>query len=89
MEECIRLEEEKARRHGKVYNWETATYDRIWNDDEVLNLRSVETKFPAIVFDGTFTSHAALLCEPMVSPLNDDKIDFKISFDESDDEITW
>ncbi|GKA41402.1 hypothetical protein Tco_0733995 [Tanacetum coccineum] len=27
MEEYIRLEEEKARRHGKVYNWETAKYD--------------------------------------------------------------
>ncbi|GJW72378.1 hypothetical protein Tco_0129295 [Tanacetum coccineum] len=27
MEEYIRLEEEKARRRGKVYNWETATYE--------------------------------------------------------------
>ncbi|GJZ97325.1 hypothetical protein Tco_0669778, partial [Tanacetum coccineum] len=26
MEEYIRLEEEKARRRGKVYNWENATY---------------------------------------------------------------
>ncbi|GJT12976.1 putative reverse transcriptase domain-containing protein [Tanacetum coccineum] len=30
MEEYIRLEEEKARRRGKVYNWETATYGKIW-----------------------------------------------------------
>ncbi|GJY64094.1 hypothetical protein Tco_0465554 [Tanacetum coccineum] len=30
MEEYIRLEEEKARRHGKVYNWETAMYGKIW-----------------------------------------------------------
>ncbi|GKA27334.1 hypothetical protein Tco_0713502 [Tanacetum coccineum] len=30
MKECIRLEEEKARRRGKVYNWETATYGKIW-----------------------------------------------------------
>nr|GEY76578.1 hypothetical protein [Tanacetum cinerariifolium] len=43
IEEYIMLEEEKARRHGKVYNWETA-------------------------------------------PPNDNKIDFRISFDESDDE---
>ncbi|GJU49293.1 hypothetical protein Tco_1218848 [Tanacetum coccineum] len=86
MEEYIRLEEEKARRHGKVYNWETATYGRIWDEDEVHNLRSVETKFPAIVFDDTFTSQATLSCEPMVSPLNDNEIDFRISFDESDDE---
>ncbi|GKG42264.1 hypothetical protein Tco_0476562, partial [Tanacetum coccineum] len=43
MEEYIRLEEENARRHGKVYNWETATYGRIRDDDEVHNLRSIET----------------------------------------------
>ncbi|GKB55643.1 hypothetical protein Tco_0911829 [Tanacetum coccineum] len=30
IEEYIRLEEEKARRRGKVYNWETATY--VFND---------------------------------------------------------
>ncbi|GJT00106.1 hypothetical protein Tco_0821275 [Tanacetum coccineum] len=29
MEEYIRLEEEKAHRYGKVYNWETATYGKI------------------------------------------------------------
>nr|GEV82337.1 hypothetical protein [Tanacetum cinerariifolium] len=28
----------------------------------------------------------ALSCEPMISPLNDNQIDFRISFDESDDE---
>ncbi|GJT33724.1 hypothetical protein Tco_0924143 [Tanacetum coccineum] len=46
MEEYIRIEEEKSRRHDK----------------------------------------ATLLCEPTVSPLNDNEIDFRISFDESDDE---
>ncbi|GJW03969.1 hypothetical protein Tco_1562825 [Tanacetum coccineum] len=34
MEEYIRLEEEKARRRGKVYNWETATYGKIWYDED-------------------------------------------------------
>nr|GFD54109.1 hypothetical protein [Tanacetum cinerariifolium] len=29
MEEYNKLEEEKARIRGKVYNWETATYGRI------------------------------------------------------------
>ncbi|GJU16421.1 hypothetical protein Tco_1144387 [Tanacetum coccineum] len=37
-------------------------------------------------FDDTFTSQAALSCEPMVSPLNNNEIDFRISFDKSDDE---
>ncbi|GJX65554.1 integrase, catalytic region, zinc finger, CCHC-type containing protein [Tanacetum coccineum] len=85
MEEYIRLEEEKARRRGKVYNWETATYGKIWDNEDVHDLRSVETEFPAIVFNDTLTSEAALSCEPTVSSLNDE-IDFRISFDESDDE---
>ncbi|GJY74597.1 hypothetical protein Tco_0479028 [Tanacetum coccineum] len=86
MEEYIRLEEEKARRRGKVYNWETATYGKIWDNEDVHDLRSVETEFPATVFNVTLTSEAALSCEPTVSSLNNDEIDFRISFDESDDE---
>ncbi|GJS66273.1 hypothetical protein Tco_0680837 [Tanacetum coccineum] len=86
MEEYIRLEEEKTRRRGKVYNWETATYGKIWYDEDFHDPRFVETEFPAIVFDDTLTSDAAFSCEPTVSPLNDNEIDFRISFDESDDE---
>ncbi|GJZ11762.1 hypothetical protein Tco_0546521 [Tanacetum coccineum] len=40
----------------------------------------------SIVFNDTLTSEAALSCEPTVSSLNNDEIDFRISFDESDDE---
>ncbi|GJS98176.1 hypothetical protein Tco_0819346 [Tanacetum coccineum] len=86
MEEYIRLEEEKARRRGKVYNWETATYGKIWYDEDVHDLRSIKTEFPAIVFDNAFTSKVTHSYEPTVSPLNDNKIDFRVSFDESDDE---
>ncbi|GJV41692.1 hypothetical protein Tco_1420132 [Tanacetum coccineum] len=86
MEEYIRLEEEKARRHGKVYNWETTTYGKIWDNEDAHHLGSVETEFPAIVFNDTLTSEAALSCEPTVSSLNNDEINFRISFDESDDE---
>ncbi|GJZ68924.1 hypothetical protein Tco_0632474 [Tanacetum coccineum] len=86
MEEYIRLEEEKACRRGKVYNWEIATYDKIWDNEDVHDLGSVEIEFPAIVFNDTLTSKAALSCEPTVSSLNNDEIDFRISFDESDDE---
>ncbi|GKB40762.1 hypothetical protein Tco_0885704 [Tanacetum coccineum] len=86
MEEYIRIEEEKARRRGKVYNWETATYGKIWDNEDVHDLGSVETEFPAIVFNDTLTSEATLSCEPTVSSLNDNEIDFRISFDESDDE---
>ncbi|GJY05944.1 hypothetical protein Tco_0371884 [Tanacetum coccineum] len=86
MEEYIRLEEEKACRRGKAYNWETATYGKIWDNEDVHDLRSVEIEFPTIFFHYTITSEATLLCEPMVSSLNNDEIDFRISFDESEDE---
>ncbi|GJY08716.1 hypothetical protein Tco_0375770 [Tanacetum coccineum] len=86
MVKYIRLEEEKARRHGKVYNWETTTYGKIRYDEDVHDLGSAETEFPAIVFYDTLTSEAAISCEPMVSSLNNDEIDFRISFDEFDDE---
>ncbi|GJS11469.1 retrotransposon protein, putative, ty1-copia subclass [Tanacetum coccineum] len=52
----------KKSTRGKVYNWETATYGKIWDNEEQLS------------------------CEPTVSSLNDNAIDFRISFDESDDE---
>ncbi|GJY85000.1 hypothetical protein Tco_0499026, partial [Tanacetum coccineum] len=79
------LEEEKAHKRGKVFNWQTATYGKIWDNEDVHDLGCVETEFPAIVFDDTLTSEAALSCEPTVSSLNNE-IDFRISFDESDDE---
>ncbi|GJU50225.1 hypothetical protein Tco_1219780 [Tanacetum coccineum] len=56
MEEYIRLEEEKACRHGKMYNWKTATYGKIWGNEDVHDLESVEIEFPAIVFNDMITS---------------------------------
>ncbi|GJV80177.1 hypothetical protein Tco_1516047 [Tanacetum coccineum] len=53
---------------------------------EYIRLDEEKARRHAIVFDDTFTSPAALSCEPMVSPLNDNEIDFRISFDKSDDE---
>ncbi|GJQ92734.1 hypothetical protein Tco_0003873 [Tanacetum coccineum] len=76
MEEYIRLEEEKVRKREKVFNWQTATYGKIRVDDDFYDHRSMEIEFPAIVFNDTLTSEATLSFE----------IDFRISFDESDDE---
>nr|GEV22004.1 hypothetical protein [Tanacetum cinerariifolium] len=86
IEEYIRLEEEKAHRNGKVYNWETVTYDKIWYNEDVYDLRSVETEFPAIVFDDVFTSNVTPSYKPTISLFNDNKIEFRILFDEFDDE---
>nr|GEV15095.1 hypothetical protein [Tanacetum cinerariifolium] len=86
MEEYIKIEEEKACRHGKVYKWENAKYSKIWYDEDVHGLRSVETKFPTIVFNDNLTSNETLSCECTVSSLNNNEIDFRISFDEYDNE---
>ncbi|GJS68941.1 hypothetical protein Tco_0683506 [Tanacetum coccineum] len=87
MEEYIRLEEEKAQRHGRTFNWQTTTYGKVnYCEDEDDSFTNFKTEYPSIVFDDTLTSDAALSCEPTVSPLNENEIDFRISFDESDDE---
>ncbi|GJR98551.1 hypothetical protein Tco_0270725 [Tanacetum coccineum] len=64
IEEYISLEKEKARRRGKLYNWETVTYGKIWDNEDVHDLGYVEIEFPSIVFNDTLTSEAALSCEP-------------------------
>ncbi|GJY62618.1 hypothetical protein Tco_0464078 [Tanacetum coccineum] len=58
----------------------------IWYDEDVHGLRSVETKFLAIVFNDNLISNETLSCEPTVSSFNDNDTDFRISFDESEDE---
>ncbi|GJS65244.1 hypothetical protein Tco_0679808 [Tanacetum coccineum] len=84
MKEYIRLEEEKARRHGKTFNWQTATFGKVENyEDEDDCSIDFETKFPAIVFDNTL---AAIPSEPTVCLPNENEEDFRISLDESDDE---
>ncbi|GKF29119.1 hypothetical protein Tco_0095461, partial [Tanacetum coccineum] len=65
---------------------ETATYGKIWDNEDVHDFESVETKFPAIVFNDIIASDATLLCEPTVISHNNDEIDFRMSFDESNDE---
>ncbi|GJU23608.1 hypothetical protein Tco_1156950 [Tanacetum coccineum] len=84
MEEYIMLEEEKAQKRGKVFNWETAKYGKIWYDEYIHDLRSVETEFPSIAFNDELSSKT-LSREPTVSSLNDE-IDFRVSFDDFDDE---
>ncbi|GKF82139.1 hypothetical protein Tco_0243795, partial [Tanacetum coccineum] len=84
MEEYIRLEEEKAQRHGQTFNWQTATFGKVKNyEDEDDCSIDFETEFSAILFDNTLTS---ILSEPTVCPPNENKIDFRISLEESDDE---
>nr|GEW48045.1 hypothetical protein [Tanacetum cinerariifolium] len=82
MEEYIRLEEEKDRRHGRTFDWQTATFGKVkhYEDEDDCSI-DFETEFPAIVFDNTIISS-----EPKVCPRNESELDFRISLDESDDE---
>nr|GEW17943.1 hypothetical protein [Tanacetum cinerariifolium] len=45
-----------------------------------------ENEFPTIVNNDALTSGPEILSDPTISPLNDDRIDFRISLEESDDE---
>ncbi|GJR21093.1 hypothetical protein Tco_0969620 [Tanacetum coccineum] len=53
---------------------------------EYIRLEEEKARRHAIVFNDALTSEVTLSCEPTISPLNDNKIDFIISFDESEDE---
>ncbi|GKA06570.1 hypothetical protein Tco_0685794 [Tanacetum coccineum] len=81
MEEYIRLKEEKAHRCGKVYNWETAKYGKIGYDEDVHDLKYVETEYPAIRFADAISSDESNDEDytPMVSYFND--LDFFKDFE--------
>ncbi|GKE23016.1 hypothetical protein Tco_1434528, partial [Tanacetum coccineum] len=54
--------------------------------EEYIRLEKEKAHRRAIVFNDTLISKATLSCEPTVSSLNNYEIDFRIPFDESDDE---
>nr|GEW21843.1 hypothetical protein [Tanacetum cinerariifolium] len=89
MEEYIRLEEEKAQRHGRTFNWQTATFKKVkYYEDENDCFTDFEAEFPTIVFDNKLTSDTTPSCEPTVSPPNKNEINFRISLDKSNMKIT-
>ncbi|GKF42912.1 hypothetical protein Tco_0126254, partial [Tanacetum coccineum] len=65
---------------------ETTTYGKIRVDDDLHDLISVEAEFLAIVIDDAFAPQDALPCKSQVSTPVNNEIDFRISFDKSDDE---
>nr|GEX69068.1 hypothetical protein [Tanacetum cinerariifolium] len=89
MEEYIRLEEEKSESRAIVIgNTNTTLSDTkqgIIMGEYDVELEDFEIKFPTIVLNNTSTSDITPLYEPTVSPTDKNKVDFKISLDESDD----
>ncbi|GJX93377.1 hypothetical protein Tco_0347963 [Tanacetum coccineum] len=86
IEEYIQLMADKAHKHDQMFDWETATYGKIYDD---INLfKDVEADFPAIVYNDALASDLEVSSEHTVSPYNAIKIDFDftISFAKSDDE---
>ncbi|GKE03944.1 hypothetical protein Tco_1395962 [Tanacetum coccineum] len=61
-------------------------YDPNITMEEYIRLDEEKARRRAIVFNHWLTSEEAILYKPTVSSLNDNEIDFRISFDESDDE---
>ncbi|GKA76644.1 retrovirus-related pol polyprotein from transposon TNT 1-94 [Tanacetum coccineum] len=54
--------------------------------EEYIRLEEEKSRRRAIFYNDALTSEVALSCEPTVSPLNKNQINFRILFDESDDE---
>nr|GEU49613.1 hypothetical protein [Tanacetum cinerariifolium] len=81
-----RAKAKKARRRGRTFNWETATYGKVSYFDDFNYLKDFENEFLAIVYNDALTSGLEILSEPMVRPLDNNEFDFSISLDESDDE---
>ncbi|GJW96789.1 hypothetical protein Tco_0178597 [Tanacetum coccineum] len=67
-EEYIRLEEEKAQKRRKLFNWETAKYDFF---------KDFENEFPAIGYNDALTSKSYFLTEPTVSSQHIDGFNLK------------
>ncbi|GJU22329.1 hypothetical protein Tco_1155671 [Tanacetum coccineum] len=69
MEEYIRLEEEKARRQGRTFNWQTTRYGKMeYYENEDDSFTDFKTEYSAIVLDDAFDT--TLSCEPTLSAVN-------------------
>nr|GEV23798.1 putative reverse transcriptase domain-containing protein [Tanacetum cinerariifolium] len=87
MEEYMRLQTEKAQRHGQTFNWKTATYGKIYCED-FNSFTDFEADFLAIVYNDALTSKENVLSKPTVSIYDAIKtdLDFSISFFDSEEE---
>ncbi|GJY46018.1 hypothetical protein Tco_0435081 [Tanacetum coccineum] len=87
IEEYIRLQTEKAQRHGQTFNWKTTTYSKVYCED-FNSFTDFEADFPAIVYNDALTLNENVLSKPTVSIYDAIKtdLDFSISFSDSEDE---
>ncbi|GJY52690.1 hypothetical protein Tco_0443537 [Tanacetum coccineum] len=85
MEEYIQLMADKSHKRGHMFDWETATYGKIYDDIDIF--KDFEADLPAIVYNDALAFDPKVSSEPTVSPHNAIKADFEftISFSEFDD----
>nr|GEY08684.1 hypothetical protein [Tanacetum cinerariifolium]GEY09477.1 hypothetical protein [Tanacetum cinerariifolium] len=86
MEEYIELEAERAHRRGQTFNWKIATYGKVRYRENINYFRDFKTDFPSIIYDDALTTDHEVSSEPTVRPLDNNKVESRISLDESDDE---
>ncbi|GJX74122.1 hypothetical protein Tco_0312717 [Tanacetum coccineum] len=68
MKEYIQLEEEKARRRGQEFNWETATYGMVRYFEDIDYFKDFKNEFPAIVYKDALTPEPEVSSEPTIRP---------------------
>ncbi|GJT15176.1 hypothetical protein Tco_0873882 [Tanacetum coccineum] len=66
MIQYIRPQTKNAQRHGQTFNWETATYDKVYCED-FNSFMEFEADFPAIVYNDALTSNENVLSKPTVN----------------------
>ncbi|GJX35313.1 hypothetical protein Tco_0246870 [Tanacetum coccineum] len=66
MEEYIILQTKNAQRHGQTFNYETATYGKVYCED-FNSFMDFEAYFPTIVYNDALTSYENVLSKPNVN----------------------
>ncbi|GKD94194.1 hypothetical protein Tco_1374031 [Tanacetum coccineum] len=80
MEEYIRLQTENAQKHGQMFNWETATYGKVYCED-FNSFTDFEADFPSIVYNDALTSRENVYLNQLVTCIRKDTTPIK--FDEN------
>ncbi|GJY91378.1 hypothetical protein Tco_0506574, partial [Tanacetum coccineum] len=80
MEEYIQLMADKAHKHGQMFDWETHTYGKIYDDIDLF--KDFEADFLPIVYNYALASDLKVSSEPTLISVNDLKSDTGNDIDE-------
>ncbi|GJV56374.1 hypothetical protein Tco_1457379 [Tanacetum coccineum] len=80
MEEYIQLMADKAHKRGQMFDWETATYGKIYDDIDLF--KDFEADFSALVYNDALASDPKVSSQPILIFVNDLKSDTGSDIDE-------